>query len=59
MALVTGVTSMQCIDDLNSEIDYVTENTKTDYWTYDYTEMSMIDSYTAGYTKLVDLKQEI
>lgn len=56
MALVTGVTSMQCIDDLNSEIDYVTENTKTDYWTYDYTEMSMIDSYTAGYTKLVDLK---
>lgn len=56
MALVTGVTSMQCIDDLNSEIDYVTENTKTDYWTYDSTEMSMIDSYTAGYTKLVDLK---
>lgn len=52
MALVTGVTSMQCIDDLNSEIDYVTENTKTDYWTYDSTEMSMIDSYT----KLVDLK---
>ena len=37
-------------------IDYVTENTKTDYWTYDSTEMSMIDSYTAGYTKLVDLK---
>ena len=56
MALVTGVTSMQCIDDLNSEIDYVTETSKTDYWTYDSTEMSMVDSYTAGYTKLVDLK---
>ena len=55
MALVTGVTSMQCIDDLNSEIDYVTETSKTDYWTYDSTEMSMVDSYTAGYTKLVDL----
>ena len=56
MALVTGVTSMQYIDDLNIEIEYVTENTKTDYWTYDSTEMSIIDSYTAGYTKLVDLK---
>ena len=56
MALVTGVTSMQCIDDLNSEIEAVTETTKTDYWTYDSTEMSMLDSYTAGYTKLVDLK---
>ncbi len=56
MALVAGVTSMQYIDDLNSKIDCVTENIKTDYWTYDSTEMSMIDSYTTGYTKLVDLK---
>ena len=58
MALVTGVTSMQCIDDLNSEIDYVTETSKTDYWTYDSTEMSMVDSYTAGYTNLVAVKDD-
>lgn len=56
MALVTGVTSMQCIDDLNSEIDSATETVKTDYWTYDGTKMSMVDCYTPGYTKLVDLK---
>ena len=56
MALVTGVTSMQCIDDLNSEIDYVTETSKTDYWTYDSNDMSIMDSYVEGYTKLVDLK---
>ena len=56
MALVTGVTSMQCIDDLNSEIDYVTETIKTNYWTYDSNDMSIMDSYVEGYTKLVDLK---
>lgn len=56
MALVTGLTSMQCIDDLNSEIDSAIETRKTDYWTYDSTEMSMLDNYVAGYTKLVDLK---
>ena len=55
MALVTGITSMQYIDDLNSELDYVIAS-KTDYWTYDSTKMSMIDSSTIGYTKLVDLK---
>lgn len=56
MALVTGVTSMQCIDDLNSDIDSATENIKTDYWTYNSDEMSIMDSYVEGYTKLVDLK---
>lgn len=55
MALVTGITSMQYIDDLNSELDYGIAS-KTDYWTYDSTKMSMIDSSTIGYTKLVDLK---
>ena len=56
MALVTGVTSMQCIDDLNSDIDSVTETIKTNYWTYDSNDMSIMDSYVEGYTKLVDLK---
>ncbi len=56
MALVTGVTSMQCIDDLNSDIDSATETIKTDYWTYNSDEMSIMDSYVEGYTKLVDLK---
>lgn len=56
MALVTGVTSMQCIDDLNSEIDSITESVKSDYWTYDETKMSVMNSDTIGYTKLVDLK---
>lgn len=59
MALVTGVTSMQCIDDLNSEIDYVTETSKTDYWTYDSTEMSMVDSYTDDYLITLDSKEFI
>ena len=56
MALVTGVTSMQCIDDLNSDIDSDAETIMTDYWTYDSNDMSIMDSYVEGYTKLVDLK---
>ena len=56
MALVTGVTSMQYIDDLNSDIDSDAETIMTDYWTYDSNDMSIMDSYVEGYTKLVDLK---
>lgn len=56
MALVTGVTSMQCIDDLNSDIDSDAETIMTDYWTYDSNDMLIMDSYVEGYTKLVDLK---
>ena len=56
MALVTGLTSMQCIDDANNKISYTSINSKNDYWTYDSEEMAMIENYVEGYTKLVDLK---
>ncbi len=56
MALVTGLTSMQCIDDANNKISYTSINSKNDYWTYNSEEMAMIENYVEGYTKLVDLK---
>ena len=56
MALVTGLTSMQCIDDADNKLSYTSINSKNDYWTYDSEEMAMIENYVEGYTKLVDLK---
>ena len=56
MALVSGITSMQYIDDVNNNLNVGKQvTTKTDYWTYDSKEMAQIEDYTVGYTKLVDL----
>ena len=57
MALVSGITSMQYIDDVNDNLNISgMQTTKTDYWTYNSEDMAEIENYSVGYTKLVDLK---
>ncbi len=57
MALVSGITAMQYINDAN---DNINENnitkTITDYWTYDPYEMVKLEDNGTFTTRLVDLK---
>ena len=56
MALVSGITAMQYINDVNYSIEDSKEETITNYWTYDTENMKKIEDEDTEYTSLVDLK---
>lgn len=55
MALVAGITSMNWINDLNSETKADFNNTKYDYWEADVSKFSRLVSDNLDFTKYVDL----
>lgn len=56
MALVSGITAMQYINDANYSIKENEEKIITNYWTYNTEDMKKIEDENTEYTSLVDLK---